>query len=78
MLLRSITMREHKPLSNKLSLQTETLRVLTDDEIVLVVGGAYEPSYLSGCVSNGEHADCRSVMGHCPTLPPLTATRDTH
>ncbi len=70
-------MREQKPLSNKLSLQTETLRVLTDDEIALVAGG-YEPSYFSGCVSNGENADCRSAMGHCPTLPPLTAKRDTH
>lgn len=56
----------------KLSLRIETLRVLTEDEVARVNGGANGPSFIAVCVSNGPNNDCRSVTGECRTLPPLT------
>jgi len=62
-----------KQLEKKLGLTTETVRVLTDDELGSVGGGdSQDGSSVVMCISNGPHNDCRSVTGNCPTLPPLT------
>lgn len=56
-------MGKSKTLAKKLTLTTETIRVLDGTELA-GVGGAGGPwSFLGPCISNGQTADCRSAMG---------------
>ena len=53
-------------LARKLSLETETVRVLAASELVGVSGGAGD-SVQSVCIGNGEGNRTRSALGYCPT-----------
>jgi len=52
--------------TKKLSLETETLRVLAASDLDAVVGGAGD-SVQSVCIGNGEGNDTHSALGYCPT-----------
>lgn len=59
-----------KGLAKKLTLTTETIRVLDASELD-VVGGAGGPlSWFAPCISNGAGADCRSALGKCDSTTP--------
>ena len=53
-------------LSKKLSLSTETVRMLSASELDTVVGGNGD-SIQSVCIGNGRTNDTRSAIGYCPT-----------
>src|SRR4051812_29442827 len=60
-----------KTLSKKLTLATETLRVLDGDDLAGAMGGEGPLSWFSACISNGKGADCRSAMGgRCDSTTP--------
>ncbi len=60
-----------KTLAKKLTLATETVRVLDADELDGAAGGGGPLSWFGPCVSNGETADCRSAMGgRCDSTTP--------
>lgn len=67
-------MNKTKRLSRKLSLETQTLRVLTDAELTGVAGG-FTHSAWSMCISNGEGNDCYSNTGDCATVQPRPTRR---
>lgn len=60
-------MSNHKTLAKKLSLNTETLRTLTTDELNSIAGGAGD-SNQSICIGNGNDNQTQSVLGYCPTI----------
>ncbi len=52
--------------TKKLSLETETLRVLAASDLDGVVGGVGD-SVQSVCIGNGQDNDTHSALGYCPT-----------
>lgn len=67
-------MSTNKTLSKKLSLSTQTLRVLTPDELNGIAGGAGD-SNQSICIGNGKTNQANSVLGYCPTIRPQPQTK---
>lgn len=63
-------MSKAKTLAKKLTLTTETVRVLEGDDLAGVAGGDGPLSWFSACVSNGKGADCRSALGRCDSTTP--------
>ena len=63
-----------RSLKHKLTLETQTVRVLSDTDLKSVAGG-FSQSAWSMCVSNGEGNDCYSNMGDCSTMQPRPSRR---
>jgi hypothetical protein len=56
-------MKNHKPASKKLALQTETLRSLAGSQLGAVVGGRIGPLTFNPCNT----ANCMTLGTMCPT-----------